>query len=155
MPVRFSTRAPNADYLGFEASPEAIITAAKKAEEVGFDAILVNDHIIVGNDTRSGPRTNVYDPFVAGSAAASSSVQDNNDAAPLYLHGGGYVIIRSGVRQSPPEPGSHETHCWREADSNSRSRCERESLPDASQVMRSRWPWALTRSIPAFDSFRA
>ena len=31
----------------------------------------------------------------------------------------------------------------------------RESLPDASQVMRSRWPWALTRSIPAFDSFRA
>ena len=33
MTVRFSTRAPNADYLGFEASPEAIVTAAKKAEE--------------------------------------------------------------------------------------------------------------------------
>src|SRR5690349_11119344 len=57
MPVRFSTRAPNADYLGFEASPEAIITAAKKAEEVGFDAILVNDHIIVGNAARSAPWT--------------------------------------------------------------------------------------------------
>jgi alkanesulfonate monooxygenase SsuD/methylene tetrahydromethanopterin reductase-like flavin-dependent oxidoreductase (luciferase family) len=59
MPVRFSTRAPNADYLGFEASPEAIVTAAKKAEEVGFDAILVNDHIIVGrlSRCRSSPRT--------------------------------------------------------------------------------------------------
>ena len=57
MPVRFSTRALNADYLGFEAWPEAIVTAAKKAEEVGFDAILVNDHIIVGNDARSAPWT--------------------------------------------------------------------------------------------------
>src|ERR1700730_18137330 len=65
MTVRFSTRAPNADYLGFEASPEAIVTAAKKAEEVGFDAILVNDHVIVGNDARAAPWTNVYDPFVA------------------------------------------------------------------------------------------
>src|SRR3984893_17620029 len=71
MTVRFSTRAPNADYLGFEASPEAIVTAAKKAEEVGFDAILVNDHIIVGNDTRAAPWTNVYDPFVALSFIAA------------------------------------------------------------------------------------
>ena len=47
MPVRFSTRCPNSDYLGFETSPEAIVAAAKKAEEVGFDAIFVNDHIIV------------------------------------------------------------------------------------------------------------
>ena len=45
MPVRFSTRCPNSDYLGFEASPEAIVTAAKKAEEVGFDTIFVNDPI--------------------------------------------------------------------------------------------------------------
>jgi alkanesulfonate monooxygenase SsuD/methylene tetrahydromethanopterin reductase-like flavin-dependent oxidoreductase (luciferase family) len=62
MTVCFSTRAPNADYLGFEASPEAIIAAAKKAEEVGFDAIFVNDHVIVGDDTRSVPWINVYDP---------------------------------------------------------------------------------------------
>jgi alkanesulfonate monooxygenase SsuD/methylene tetrahydromethanopterin reductase-like flavin-dependent oxidoreductase (luciferase family) len=55
MTVRFSTRAPNADYLGSEASPEAIIAAAKKAEAVGFDAIFVNDHIIVGDDARSAP----------------------------------------------------------------------------------------------------
>jgi hypothetical protein len=33
MTVCFSTRASNADYLGFEASPEAIIAAAKKAAE--------------------------------------------------------------------------------------------------------------------------
>ena len=47
MPVRFSTRCPNSDYLGFETSPEAIVAAAKKAEEVGFDAIFVNDHILL------------------------------------------------------------------------------------------------------------
>ena len=29
MTVRFSTRAPNSDYLGFQASPEAIVSAAK------------------------------------------------------------------------------------------------------------------------------
>jgi probable F420-dependent oxidoreductase len=75
MPVRFSTRAPNADYLGFEASPEAIVAAAKKAEEVGFDAILVNDHIIVGNDARAAPWTNVYDPFVALSFIAAHTTR--------------------------------------------------------------------------------
>ncbi|MBV9860915.1 MAG: TIGR03619 family F420-dependent LLM class oxidoreductase [Alphaproteobacteria bacterium] len=71
MTVSFSTRAPNSDYLGFAASPEAIIAAAKKAEEVGFDAIFVNDHIVVGDDARSAPWTNVYDPFVAMSFIAA------------------------------------------------------------------------------------
>jgi probable F420-dependent oxidoreductase len=71
MTVSFSTRAPNSDYLGFEASPEAIIAAARKAEEVGFDAIFVNDHIIVGDDARSAPWTNVYDPFVSMSFIAA------------------------------------------------------------------------------------
>ena len=36
MTVRFSCRCPNTDYLGFEASPEAIVAAAKKAEELGL-----------------------------------------------------------------------------------------------------------------------
>jgi probable F420-dependent oxidoreductase len=71
MTVSFSTRCPNSDYLGFEASPEAIVAAAKKAEAVGFDAIFVNDHIIVGSDARSAPWTNVYDPFVAMSFVAA------------------------------------------------------------------------------------
>ncbi|HEY1796054.1 MAG TPA: LLM class F420-dependent oxidoreductase [Stellaceae bacterium] len=65
MTVRFSCRCPNTDYLGFEASPEAIVAAAKKAEELGYDAIFANDHIIVGSDTRSAPWTNCYDPLVA------------------------------------------------------------------------------------------
>src|SRR6201986_5097289 len=65
MTVRFSTRCPNSDYLGFQTSPEAIVAAAKKAEEVGFDAIFLNDHIIVDNSSRAAPWTNVYDPFVA------------------------------------------------------------------------------------------
>jgi len=73
MMVRFSTRAPNTDYLGFEASPEAIIAAAKKVEEVGFEAIFVNDHIIVGDDARSTPWTNVYDPFVARKCVCARS----------------------------------------------------------------------------------
>jgi hypothetical protein len=78
MTVCFSTRAPNADYLGFEASPEAIIAAAKKAEEVDFDAIFVNDHVIVGDDTRLAPWTNVYDTFVSMSfiAAHTSRIGD-------------------------------------------------------------------------------
>lgn len=75
MTVRFSTRCPNSDYLGFEASPEAIIAAAKKAEEVGFDAIFVNDHIVVGPDARSAPWTNVYDPFVAMSFIAAQTAR--------------------------------------------------------------------------------
>ena len=71
MTLRFSTRAPNSDYLGFQASPEAIVAAAQKAEAVGFDAIFVNDHIIVGDDARSAPWTNVYDPLVAMSFIAA------------------------------------------------------------------------------------
>jgi probable F420-dependent oxidoreductase len=75
MTARFSTRCPNSDYLGFEASPEAIVAAAQKAEAVGFDAIFVNDHIIVGSDARSAPWTNVYDPFVAMSFVAAHTTR--------------------------------------------------------------------------------
>jgi probable F420-dependent oxidoreductase len=75
MAIRFSTRCPNSDYLGFEASPEAIVAAAKKAEEVGFDAVFVNDHIIVGPDARSAPWTNVYDPLVSISFIAAHTTR--------------------------------------------------------------------------------
>ena len=75
MPVRYSTRCPNSDYLGFEASPEAIVAAAKKAEEVGFDAVFVNDHIIVDGSPRAAPWTNVYDPFVAMSFIAAHTTR--------------------------------------------------------------------------------
>src|SRR5437879_13794642 len=75
MTVRVSTRCPNSDYLGFETSPEAIVAAAKKAEEVGFDAILVNDHIIVDSSSRAAPWTNVYDPFIAMSFIAAHTAR--------------------------------------------------------------------------------
>jgi probable F420-dependent oxidoreductase len=71
MTVQFSTRCPNADYLGFEASPDGIILAAAKAEALGFDAVFVNDHIIVDSSARAAAWTNVYDPLVAMSFIAA------------------------------------------------------------------------------------
>ena len=65
---------PQSDYLGFEASPEAIVAAAKKAEEVGFDAIFVNDHIIVDGSPRVASRANVWDPFAAMSFIAAHTM---------------------------------------------------------------------------------
>src|SRR5215467_6059851 len=73
MTVQFSCRCPNADYLGFEASPEAIIATAVKAESIGFDAVFVNDHIIVDQSPRSTPWTNTYDPLIALSFIAANT----------------------------------------------------------------------------------
>jgi len=75
MSVRFSCRCPNADYLGFEASPEAIIASARTAEALGFDAVFVNDHIIVDGSSRSAPWTNTYDPLVALSFIAANTTR--------------------------------------------------------------------------------
>jgi probable F420-dependent oxidoreductase len=75
MTVRFSCRCPNADYLGFEATPDGIIGAAAKAEELGFDAVFVNDHIIVDGSPRSAPWTNTYDPLVALSFIAANTTR--------------------------------------------------------------------------------
>jgi probable F420-dependent oxidoreductase len=75
MTVRFSCRCPNADYLGFEATPEAIIATAVKAEALGFDAVFVNDHIVVDNAPRSAPWTNTFDPFVAQSFIAGNTTR--------------------------------------------------------------------------------
>src|ERR1700760_751512 len=63
MTVRFSTRAPNSDYLGFEAAPEAIVTAAKKAEELGFAAVLVSDHSVPSADLRRYARQRARPPM--------------------------------------------------------------------------------------------
>ena len=75
MTVRYSCRCPNADYLGFAATPEAIVAAAGKAEELGFDAVFVNDHIVVDSTPRSAPWTNTYDPFVALSFIAARTTR--------------------------------------------------------------------------------
>ncbi len=75
MSVRFSCRCPNAEYLGFEATPEAIIASARTAEALGFDAVFVNDHIIVDGSSRSAPWTNTYDPLVALSFIAANTTR--------------------------------------------------------------------------------
>jgi probable F420-dependent oxidoreductase len=70
--VQFSFRPPNADYLGFEATPEGIIKTACKAEELGYDAVLLNDHIIVDSSPRALPSWgNTYDPLIALSCIAA------------------------------------------------------------------------------------
>jgi probable F420-dependent oxidoreductase len=73
--VQFSFRPPNADYLGFEATPEGIITTACKAETLGFDAVLVNDHIIVDGSPRSAVWANTYDPLIALSFIAAHTTR--------------------------------------------------------------------------------
>ena len=58
-----------------EASPEAIIASARTAEALGFDAVFVNDHIIVDGSSRSAPWTNTYDPLVALSFIAANTTR--------------------------------------------------------------------------------
>ena len=74
--AQYSFRLPNTDYLGFPATPQAIIETACKAEELGFDALFVNDHVIVDDAPRSAPWRNVYDPLMVLShvAARTSTV---------------------------------------------------------------------------------
>ena len=69
--VQYSFRLPNADYLGFPATTEAIVQTAVKAEELGFDALFVNDHVIVDDSPRSESWRNVYDPLMVLSYVAA------------------------------------------------------------------------------------
>ena len=73
--ARYSFRLPNADYLGFPASTEAIVQTAVKAEELGFDALLVNDHVIVDDSPRNEPWRNVYDPLMVLSYVAARTTK--------------------------------------------------------------------------------
>lgn len=64
MTVQFSFRLPNADYLGFPANPDAIVTIARQAEALGFDAVLLNDHLMVkGSADMVASWGNVYEPL--------------------------------------------------------------------------------------------
>ena len=72
--VQFSFRPPNADYLGFPATTQGIVESACKAEEQGFDAIMVNDHVIVEDSPRLAESWgNVYDPLVVLSYVAAKT----------------------------------------------------------------------------------
>ena len=74
--VQFSFRPPNADYLGFPATTEAILETACKAEELGFDAVLVNDHIIVdGTPNMLESWGNTYDPLMVLSYLAAQNLE--------------------------------------------------------------------------------
>ena len=73
--VQFSFRPPGADYLGFEATPEGIIETACKAEELGFDAVLLNDHIIVDGSPSSPSWGNTYDPLIVLSYIAARTTR--------------------------------------------------------------------------------
>ena len=69
--VSYSFRLPNADYLGFPATTEAIVKTACRAEGLGFDALFVNDHVIVDDAPRSESWRNVYDPLMVLSYVAA------------------------------------------------------------------------------------
>ncbi len=69
--AKYSFRLPNADYLGFPATSQAIVETACKAEELGFDALFVNDHVIVDDSPRSESWRNVYDPLMVLSYVAA------------------------------------------------------------------------------------
>lgn len=74
--VTFSFRPPGADYLGFEATPEGIVETACKAEALGFDAVLLNDHVIVDGSPRALPSWgNTYDPLIALSYIAARTTR--------------------------------------------------------------------------------
>ncbi|MBM3222679.1 MAG: TIGR03619 family F420-dependent LLM class oxidoreductase [Candidatus Tectomicrobia bacterium] len=74
--VQFSFRPPGADYLGFEATPEGIVETACQAETLGFDAILVNDHIIVDGSPRAVTSWgNTYDPLIVLSYIAARTTR--------------------------------------------------------------------------------
>ena len=84
--VQFSFRPPNADYLGFEATPEAILESACKAEELGFDAVLVNDHIIVdGTPQIVASWGNTYDPLMVLSYVAARTTRIRLGTSVLIL----------------------------------------------------------------------
>ena len=74
--VQFSFRPPNADYLGFPATPRGIVETACQAEELGFDAVLVNDHIIVGGPARIVDSwANTFDPLIVLSYIAARTTR--------------------------------------------------------------------------------
>ena len=50
--MQFSFRIPNADYLGFPATPEAILTATQRAEALRYDAVLLT--VRIARDWRAG-----------------------------------------------------------------------------------------------------
>ena len=84
--VKFSFRPPNSDYLGFSATTEGILESALKAEALGFDAVLVNDHIIVDTTPRVVESWgNTYDPLMVLSYVAARTTRIRLGASVLIM----------------------------------------------------------------------
>jgi probable F420-dependent oxidoreductase len=119
--AQFSVRPPSADYLGFEATTEGIVEAAMAAEELGYDALVVNDHIIVdGNPRTLGPWGNTFDALTVLSfvAAKTSRIRIGTSVlnvpyrnpiatakalATLDRMSGGRLVVGVGTGWSEPE----------------------------------------------------
>lgn len=69
--VRLSCRHPDADQLGFDATRHVILTTVA-TEEPPFGAVLINDHVVLGDASRSVLWTNRYDPFAGLSFIAAN-----------------------------------------------------------------------------------
>jgi probable F420-dependent oxidoreductase len=59
--MRFGLNLPN---FGAEVTPEVLATQASHAEEIGFDLLMVSDHIALVPEVRAGFAPPLYDPFV-------------------------------------------------------------------------------------------
>ena len=59
-------------HFGRDQPPDAVATAAREAEELGFDSVWATDHVIVPNEERSIP-SHFYDPMVVMAVAAAAT----------------------------------------------------------------------------------
>lgn len=69
--VQFSFRSPNSDYLGFPATPKGMVETACKAEELGYDTVVVNDHTLVDDSPSRIQWRNCYDSLTVLSYIAA------------------------------------------------------------------------------------
>ena len=105
--MQFSFRIPNADYLGFPATPDAIVTAAQRAERLGYDALLLNDNLIInGAADVVASWGNVYEPLTTMAFLADQTGNFGADPAPPQpdtdRQDRGYV---GSILQRPHYPG--------------------------------------------------
>lgn len=100
--------------IGRKASADAVSTAARQAEELGFDSIWVNDHLAIPADAPYPPSSSFYEPLITLTWAAAATsrvclgtsvlvlplrlpVHLAKELATLDLLSGGRLILGAGV----------------------------------------------------------